>query len=93
MIAGSVSTFWPFLRPRRWCRSACARYAAGAEVCSGALMLAEAGRLDGCEVASHWAYAAMFRRHYLWMWRQEGDALVRDAQMRLGQPVRICLTT
>lgn len=33
-------------------------------VCSGALVLAEAGLLDGREVASHWAYAELFAREY-----------------------------
>lgn len=33
-------------------------------VCSGALVLAEAGLLDGREAASHWCYAHMFRDHY-----------------------------
>jgi transcriptional regulator GlxA family with amidase domain len=33
-------------------------------VCSGALVLAEAGLLDGREVASHWAYSELFSRVY-----------------------------
>jgi transcriptional regulator GlxA family with amidase domain len=33
-------------------------------VCSGALVLAEAGLLDGREVASHWAYAELFAEEY-----------------------------
>jgi transcriptional regulator GlxA family with amidase domain len=33
-------------------------------VCSGALVLAEAGLLDGREAASHWAYAELFARVY-----------------------------
>ena len=33
-------------------------------VCSGALVLAEAGLLDGRDVASHWAYAELFAREY-----------------------------
>lgn len=33
-------------------------------VCSGALVLAEAGLLDGREVASHWAYAELFAGEY-----------------------------
>lgn len=33
-------------------------------VCSGALVLAETGLLDGREAASHWGYASMFRDHY-----------------------------
>ncbi len=33
-------------------------------VCSGALVLAEAGLLDGREAASHWAYAEVFAKDY-----------------------------
>lgn len=35
-----------------------------ASVCSGSLILAEAGLLDGLEAAGHWAYREMFRDHY-----------------------------
>ena len=44
-----------------------ARYDGGACVysaCSGALMLAETGLLDGCEATSHWGYQDLFRRQY-----------------------------
>jgi transcriptional regulator GlxA family with amidase domain len=44
-----------------------ARYEGGACVysaCSGALMLAETGLLDGCDATSHWGYQDLFRRHY-----------------------------
>jgi transcriptional regulator GlxA family with amidase domain len=33
-------------------------------VCSGSLVLAEAGLLDGCDAAAHWAYDDLFRRCY-----------------------------
>ncbi len=33
-------------------------------VCSGTLVLAEAGLLDGREAASHWAYSSLFARAY-----------------------------
>jgi len=33
-------------------------------VCSGALLLAETGLLDGHEATAHWAYRDMFQRHY-----------------------------
>lgn len=33
-------------------------------VCSGALLLAEAGLLDGHQATAHWAYRDMFQRHY-----------------------------
>ena len=32
--------------------------------CSGALMLAETGLLDGCDATSHWAYQELFRDAY-----------------------------
>jgi len=42
-------------------------YASGARlgsVCSGSLVLAEAGLLDGEEASGHWAYRDLFRKHY-----------------------------
>ncbi|MGD2056020.1 MAG: helix-turn-helix domain-containing protein, partial [Gammaproteobacteria bacterium] len=42
-------------------------YQAGATLysaCSGAVMLAETGLLDGCEATSHWGYQDLFRRRY-----------------------------
>jgi transcriptional regulator GlxA family with amidase domain len=35
-----------------------------ASACSGALLLAEAGLLDGCEATTHWAYCDAMRRRY-----------------------------
>ena len=35
-----------------------------ASVCSGSLMLAEAGLLDGADCACHWGYRNLFREHY-----------------------------
>jgi len=32
--------------------------------CSGAIMLAESGLLDGCPATSHWGYQDLFRKHY-----------------------------
>jgi transcriptional regulator GlxA family with amidase domain len=32
--------------------------------CSGAIMLAETGLLDGCEATSHWGYQDLFRTQY-----------------------------
>jgi len=42
-------------------------HAAGAlitSVCSGSLVLAESGLLDGRTCSAHWAYRDLFRRHY-----------------------------
>lgn len=35
-----------------------------ASVCSGSVLLAEAGLLDGIECAGHWGYCDLFREHY-----------------------------
>jgi len=43
------------------------RYKAGSTLysaCSGAVMLAETGLLDGCEATSHWAYQTLFKQRY-----------------------------
>jgi transcriptional regulator GlxA family with amidase domain len=43
------------------------RYRAGAvlySACSGAVMLAETGLLDGCHATSHWGYRDLFRIQY-----------------------------
>ncbi len=47
-----------------WLRTS---YSAGSELysaCSGAIMLAESGLLDGCSATSHWGYRELFQRHY-----------------------------
>lgn len=43
------------------------RYRSGSSIysaCSGAIMLAETGLLDGCEATSHWGYQHLFRTKY-----------------------------
>jgi len=47
-----------------WLRRVHAGGALVASVCTGSLMLAEAGLLDGREAGSHWAYRDLFRRYY-----------------------------
>ncbi len=45
----------------------CTRYKKGAHIysaCSGAVMLAETGLLDGCDATSHWGYQDLFRQRY-----------------------------
>lgn len=63
------------------------RYAAGAavySVCSGALLLAETGLLDGCPATSHWAYAELFERQYPAIdFRPEPNLVFADASGRL----------
>lgn len=47
-----------------WLKRVHERGAILASVCTGSLMLAEAGLLDGLEATCHWAYRDMFRQHY-----------------------------
>ena len=47
-----------------WLRRVHGQGALVASVCTGSLMLAEAGLLDGREAGCHWAYRDLFRRHY-----------------------------
>lgn len=47
-----------------WLRERFSQGATIATVCSGAILAAEAGLLNGCEATAHWAYADVFRRYY-----------------------------
>lgn len=47
-----------------WLRTMHAQGALISSVCSGALVLAEAGLLDGREAAAHWAYGELFAQCY-----------------------------
>jgi transcriptional regulator GlxA family with amidase domain len=51
-------------REMMWLRKMHSGGALISSVCSGSLVLAEAGLLDGQEAAAHWAYADLFRRCY-----------------------------
>ena len=51
-------------REMAWLRAMHAGGTLISSVCSGSLMLAEAGLLDGHEAAAHWAYCDLFRRCY-----------------------------
>lgn len=51
-------------RDAAWLRDQYARGAIICSVCTGSLMLAEAGLLDGCEATSHWSAAPVFKQYY-----------------------------
>jgi transcriptional regulator GlxA family with amidase domain len=53
---------WP--EATRWLREQYKRGATLCSVCTGAVMLAEAGLLDGQEVASHWSAEKLFSTRY-----------------------------
>ena len=82
-----------------------ARYEAGATiatVCSGALLLAEAGLLDGQEATAHWAYEKTFRDFYphvvfcperILTFAGEGDRMVLAGGMSSWQDLALYLIT
>lgn len=47
-----------------WLRDAAARARRVGSVCNGALLLAEAGLLNGCEATTHWSDIAELKRRY-----------------------------
>ena len=71
-VAIVCDMYQPIDRPPRqgyereieWIKCMHAKGAIIASVCSGSLILAEAGLLDGRKAAGHWAYREMFREHY-----------------------------
>lgn len=64
-----------------------ARYADGASIysaCSGSIMLAETGLLDGREATSHWGYQDLFRKRYPQIrFRPEPNLCFADPEGRL----------
>lgn len=62
-------------------------YVAGSELysaCSGALLLAESGLLDGCAATSHWGYRELFARDYPEVdFQPEPNLVVADTQGRI----------
>ena len=47
-----------------WIQRSYARGACLYSACSGSIMLAESGLLDGCEATSHWGYQELFHSQY-----------------------------
>ena len=48
----------------KWIRHMYKQGATLYSACSGSVMLAESGLLDGCQATSHWGYKDLFRTHY-----------------------------
>jgi len=82
-----------------------ARYRSGstvATVCSGALLLAEAGLLDGEEATAHWSYAQTFQTYYpnvrfrperILTFGGQGDRLIMAGGMSSWQDLALYLIT
>jgi transcriptional regulator GlxA family with amidase domain len=67
-----------FEREIAWLKRLHAQGAILASVCSGSLVLAEAGLLDGLMASGHWAYRDLFCRHYPQV-RMQLDAILTIA--------------
>jgi transcriptional regulator GlxA family with amidase domain len=53
--------------------------------CSGSIMLAETGLLDGCEATSHWGYQDLFSKRYPKVrFRPEPNLVFADATGRIS---------
>jgi len=65
-----------------WLRRMHAQGSLVTSVCSGALLLAEAGLLDDVDAASHWCYRELFSRHYPRVSLRHELALCLDAEDR-----------
>ena len=77
-IAGRYPAVMDWLRRRH--RRGASLYSA----CSGAVMLAESGLLDGCEATSHWGYQDLFRRNYPRVrFRPEPNLVYADGRGRI----------
>lgn len=67
-----------------WLRRAYDAGATLASACSGALLLARTGLLDGQEATSHWAYCDLLAREYpRTRWQAERGLIVAGPQQRL----------
>jgi transcriptional regulator GlxA family with amidase domain len=73
---------WP--EATEWVRHQHAEGALIAAVCTGSILLAEAGLLDGQDVTTHWAYRDLFARHY-----PDVRLSLKDVLVPAGSPARI----
>lgn len=69
-----------YQREIAWLRRVHADGALICSVCSGSLVLAEAGLLNGREAAAHWAYDELFRRCYPAVKMRAGDVLCLSSE-------------
>jgi transcriptional regulator GlxA family with amidase domain len=64
LVAPDTPISGRFDRALEWLQRCYRAGATLASACSGSLLLAEAGLLDGCEATTHWAYCDEMRRRY-----------------------------
>jgi transcriptional regulator GlxA family with amidase domain len=80
LVAPDVPPSGRFDVEAQWLRDCYHRGAIVATACSGALLLAEAGLLQGAEATTHWAYCDLLRRHYPGIRVREQAALVASGE-------------
>ena len=74
----------PYDAELAWLRDAWRHGATVASACSGALLLARTGLLDGCEATSHWAYCDhLARAHPRTRWRADRGLVVAGPDGRI----------
>lgn len=83
MVAPDEDITGRFPREADWLRACHANGAILATACTGALVLAETGLLDGQDVTTHWAYCDSMSRRYPTMRVHPNRALVISADGRL----------
>jgi len=73
-----------YLELMQWIRRKYKEGTALYSACSGAVMLAETGLLDGCEATSHWGYQDLFSKHYPKVrFRPQPSIVFADAEGRI----------
>jgi len=84
MIPPGMPLAGQFDAEAEWLRGAFAAGATVASACSGALLLAHAGLLDGHDATSHWAYCDVLARDYpRTRWHPERGLVVAGPQQRI----------
>jgi transcriptional regulator GlxA family with amidase domain len=84
MVAPDESLDGRFDAEVEWLRAAHSRGATLASACSGALLLARTGLLDGLDATSHWAFCDVLRaRHPTTRWQPERGLVVAGEGQRI----------
>jgi len=84
MVSPGEAAAFGYEREVEWLRGAWQAGATLASACSGALLLARTGLLDGCDATSHWAYCDLLARaHPRTRWHPERGLVVAGPEGRI----------
>ncbi|MBC2900481.1 GlxA family transcriptional regulator [Streptomyces cupreus] len=81
LVPGGKGTRGPAPRLTAWLRENGPRAERLVSVCTGAILLAEAGLLDGCRATTHWAYCAKLARDHPAVQVDPDPIYVRDGHV------------